>query len=118
MAKDKNDSMTIRTGSEEKKKSFKDRSKELKANGYTQSDIFEAGLLALEKGYGEQQILYKKNKMIAERDNALHEVIEKNQMIEAYNRQLKDRYSNRYKELDVNDNIKKIYDSEGNELKN
>ena len=105
-----NDSMTIRAGSKEKKEDFKIRCKNLKAKHITQAEIFEAGLLALEGGNTEQQIIYKKNKTIAERDEAILKVKDSNMRIEAYNRQLKDRYKSRYGELSLDDNIINLYD--------
>jgi len=109
------DKYQIRLGSEDKKEEFKKRCKNLKdSKGYTQADIFEAGLMALEGGNDEQQLIYKKQKAISERDNAIAQVNSLNNLIEAYNRQLKNKHKTRYKDLDVAASVKAIYDSEGN----
>ena len=118
MAKDKNDSMTIRAGSEEKKEDFKQRCKKLKSNGITQAKIFEDGLFMNEKQKTptEEYLINKRAMVIAERDEAIKNVIAKNKLIEAYNRQLKDKYSNRYKEYTPTTDVRILYDSEGNEM--
>lgn len=110
------DSFTVRAGSESKKEDFKKRCKNLKnSKGCTQADIFEAGLMALEGGTDEQSIIYRKQKAISKRDNAIAEVNSLNKLIEAYNRQLKNKNKTRYSELDVAvSGIREIYDSEGN----
>lgn len=107
----------FRTKTSSQKKDFYDRSKILKAKGITKADIFEAGLLALEKGASEEQILRRKNLLINKRDEALKEANDSNKRIEAYNRQLKDKFSYRYKDLDVNDNVLiiKTIDNSGTE---
>ena len=116
MAKDKKDTMTIRAGSIEKRDEFKKRFKNLKPKGYTQADIVEVGLITLESGNKEQQLLNKREKAIAERDELIKEIITKNKLIEAYNRQLKDQYANRYKDHAIDKDVKIMYDSEGNEI--
>lgn len=118
MAKDnRKDIYPIRLGSEDKKEEIQKRCKQLKdSKGYTQVEIFEAGLLALEGGNDEQQIIYKKNKTIAERDKALIKVKDSNLRIEAYNRQLKNKNSSRYKDLKIDEDVIKIYDEKGNEI--
>ena len=107
----------FRTKSLRQKKNFQDRSKTLKSKGITKADIFEAGLLALENGSSEEQLLRKKNFLINKRNEALKEASDSNKRIEAYNRQLKDRYSSRYENLPIEDNviIIKIVDSSGAE---
>jgi len=110
------DKYQIRLGSEDKKEEVKKRCKKLKAKGYTQADIFEAGLLALEEGNKEQQIIYKRTKTIAERDKALIIIKDSNLRIEAYNRQLKNKNSSRYNDLKIDADVIKIYDEKGNEI--
>ena len=119
--KNKNNSsdyVGFRAKTEEQKEEFYNRAETLKSKGISKADIFEAGLLALENGSSEEQLLRKKNVLINERDSYLKEASDSNKRIEAYNRQLKDRFS-RYKNLDVNDNVLtiEILDKEGNEYK-
>lgn len=116
MAKDKKDLIGVRAGSEEKKEELKKRCKELKKDGYTTADILEIGLITLEKGNSEKQLINKREKAILERDELIKEINTKNKLIEAYNRQLIDKYSNRYKDHAIDKDIRILYDSEGNEI--
>ena len=111
-----NDYIGFRAKTEAQKREFYKRSENLKAKGYTKSDIFKAGLLALEKGESEQQLIYQKNKAINERDKYLMQTIALNEYIGAKNRRLKDKFS-RYKELNINDGVIILFDSKGNKIK-
>ena len=74
-------------------------------------------LIFLRRDYLNRQILRRKNLLINKRDEALKEANDSNKRIEAYNRQLKDKFSYRYKDLDVNDNVLiiKTIDNSGTE---
>lgn len=118
--KDKNktsDYVGFRAKTEKQKEEFYNRADTLKEKGISKADIFEAGLLALENGNSEEQILRKKNVLINERDSYLKKASDNNKRIEAYNRQLQDRFS-RYENLDFKDNVLtiEVYDKEGNKL--
>ena len=110
------DYVGFRAKTEEQKEEFYNRADTLKAKGISKADIFEAGLLALESGKSEEQILRRKNILINKRDEHLKEASDSNKRIEAYNRQLINRFS-RYENLDVNDNVLtiEVLDKEGNE---
>ena len=99
------DYVGFRAKTEEQKEEFYNRANTLKDKGISKADIFEAGLLALENGNSEEQILRKKNVIINKRNSYLKEASDNNKRIEAYNRQLKTRFSERYKNLDVKDNV-------------
>ena len=109
------DYVGFRAKTEEQKEEFYNRANTLKDKGISKADIFEAGLLALENGNSEEQILRKKNVLINKRNSYLKEASDNNKRIEAYNRQLKTRFSERYKNLDVKDNVLtiEITDSSG-----
>ena len=112
-----NDYIGFRAKTEAQKREFYKRSENLKAKVYTKSDIFKAGLLALEKGESEQQLIYQKIKAINERDKYLMQTIALNEYIEAKNRRLKDKFNSRYKELNINDGVIILFDSNGNKIK-
>lgn len=99
------DYVGFRAKNEEQKEEFYNRANTLKDKGISKADIFEAGLLALENGSSEEQLLRKKNVLINKRNSYLKEASDSNKRIEAYNRQLKTRFSERYKNLDVKDNV-------------
>lgn len=99
------DYVGFRAKTEEQKEEFYNRANTLKDKGISKADIFEAGLLALENGSSEEQLLRKKNVLINKRNSNLKEASDSNKRIEAYNRQLKTRFSERYKNLDVKDNV-------------
>lgn len=99
------DYVGFRAKTEEQKEEFYNRANTLKDKGISKADIFEAGLLALENGSSEEQLLRKKNVLINKRNSYLKEASDNNKRIEAYNRQLKTRFSERYKNLDVKDNV-------------
>ena len=110
------DYVGFRAKHEQQKEEFYNRAETLKDKGFTKADIFEAGLLALENGNSEEQLLRKKNVLINERDSYLKKASDNNKRIEAYNRQLKNRFS-RYEKLDFKDNVLpiQVFDTEGNE---
>ncbi len=113
----KNDIINFRAGSEEKKKKYKDRIKKVtESKNIRQIEIIENGLLVEEGKDEEQTFLNKKNRMKAIRNNALDEVIKANAVIEAYNKRLKDLNPNRYKFLNEEDNVIKLYDEKGNRI--
>lgn len=99
------DYVGFRAKNEKQKEEFYNRANTLKDKGISKADIFEAGLLALENGSSEEQLLRKKNVLINKRNSYLKEASDSNKRIEAYNRQLKTRFSERYKNLDVKDNV-------------
>ena len=116
--KNKNNSsdyVGFRAKNEKQKEEFYNRSKTLKENGFSKADIFEAGLLALEKGNSKEQLKRKKDKDINERDSYLRKDKELNNHIEAINRQFVFKYG--FKEYYVKDNVLNIdvTDKEGNE---
>lgn len=118
--KDKNktsDYVGFRAKTEKQKEEFYNRADTLKEKGISKADIFEAGLLALENGNSEEQILRRKNVLINERNEYLNKAMDSNLRIEAYNRQLYNRFS-RYKDLDFKDNVLtiEISDKEGNKI--
>ena len=110
------DYIGFRAKNDKQKAEFYYRANTLKDKGISKADIFEAGLLALEKGNTIEQIQRKKNKAINERDSYLREAINLNNKIGAYNRQLKFKPDGRFKELNVKDNVLTIqfFDNEGN----
>lgn len=112
------DYVGFRAKTEKQKEEFYNRANTLKDKGISKADIFEAGLLALESGNSEEQILRRKNKEINERNELLKEALDINKRIEAYNRQLKFKPNGRYKEIDFLDNVLtiNIFDKEGNEI--
>lgn len=116
MTKKENDVYTLRVGSAEKKADFKSRTQELKENqNITQREIYEAGLRVFEKGHSEAQILNRRNKTISERDIFFNLFIEKNRLITAYNRQLRNK-NKRYKDFTDEKDVIFVFDEEGNLL--
>lgn len=118
--KDKNktsDYVGFRAKTEKQKKEFYNRANTLKEKGISKANIFEAGLLALENGSSEEQLLRKKNVLINKRNKCLDEAIDSNKRIEAYNRQLQYKFS-RHKDLNLADNVLNIevLDNEGNKI--
>lgn len=84
---------------------------ELKAMGISENDIIIAGRLLEEKALDKlldvsvDEILTKKNKLMAERDEAILKVVDLNKRIEAYNRQLRTK-SYEYAGLSLLDGVK------------
>lgn len=84
---------------------------ELNAMGISENDIIIAGRLLEEKALDKlldvsvDEILTKKNKLIAERDEAILKVVDLNKRIEAYNRQLRTK-SYEYAGLSLLDGVK------------
>lgn len=111
-----NDVYTLRTGNAEKKAEFKERTRKLKEEkNISQREIYEAGLKVYEKGNSEAQILNRRNKTIAERDTFFNLFIERNKLIIAYNRQLRNK-NKRYKDYTDEKDVINVFDEEGREL--
>ena len=116
MAKKENDVYTLRVGSADKKDDFKSRTQKLKEEkNITQREIYEAGLRVYEKGNSEAQILNRRNKTITERDTLFNLFIQKNKLIVAYNRQLRNK-NKRYKDYTDEKDVINVFDEEGKEL--
>jgi len=115
MATNNNDLYNFRAGSEEKKKDFQDRTRKLNENNVSAREIYEAGLRVFEKGNSEAQILNRRNKTIAERDTFFNMFIERNKLIMAYNRQLRNK-NKRYKDYDDEKDVVFVFDEEGKPL--
>ena len=116
MAKKENDVYTLRVGNADKKADFKSRTQKLKEEkNITQREIYEAGLRVYEKGNSEAQILNRRNKTIAERDTLFNLFIQKNKLIVAYNRQLRNK-NKRYKDYTDEKDVINVFDEEGKEL--
>lgn len=112
MAKE-NDVYTLRVGSADKKENFKRRTQKLKEEkNISQREIYEAGLKVYEKGHSEAQILNRRNKTIAERDTFFNMFIERNKLITAYNRQLRNK-NKRYKYYTDEKDVVFVFDEEG-----
>lgn len=115
MAKE-NDVYTLRVGSADKKENFKRRTQKLKEEkNISQREIYEAGLKVFEKGNSEAQILNRRNKTISERDTFFNLFIERNKLITAYNRQLRNK-NKRYKDYTDEKDVIIVFDEEGNPL--
>ena len=116
MAKKENDVYTLRVGNADKKADFKSRTQKLKEEkNITQREIYEAGLRVYEKGNSEAQILNRRNKTITERDTLFNLFIQKNKLIVAYNRQLRNK-NKRYKDYTDEKDVINVFDEEGKEL--
>ena len=116
MATNNKDQYNFRVGSADKKKDFQRRTKKLKEEKKVSArEIYEAGLRVYEKGNSEAQILNRRNKTIAERDTFFNSFIERNKLITAYNRQLRNK-SKRYKDYTDEKDIIRVFDEEGKEL--
>lgn len=113
----KNDIVNFRAGSEEKKDEYKERiRKATESNNIRQIEIVENGLLVIEGKDEEQTVLNKKNKTKAVRNEALDKVIESNALLRAYNLRLKALNPNRYKFLDEEEGVLKLFDEKGNRI--
>lgn len=118
MSKNKGHTIGIKTNKTEAEE-IKLRCDNLKVTkGYSKKDVFLAGLLALENGESESNLLYRKNKEIHERDKLLKDVIGLNRHIRGLNSKLRANYNRHKKNLDPDDNVLtiKVYDSKNNEL--
>lgn len=116
MATNNKDQYNFRVGSADKKKDFQRRTKKLKEEKKVSArEIYEAGLRVYEKGNSEAQILNRRNKTIAERDTFFNSFIERNKLITAYNRQLRNK-NKRYKDYTDEKDIIRVFDEEGKEL--
>ena len=79
------DYVGFRAKNDKQKEEFYNRANTLKDKGISKADIFEAGLLALENGSSEEQLLRKKNVLINKRNSYLKEASDSNKRIENYN---------------------------------
>ena len=94
----------------------KDRiKKEAEALGLSIYDLVISGLKVEKKTNSESNILHRKKQAVNERNDYISKVIEKNALIKALNRQLKDRFS-KYEELSEEDQVVNIYNDKGNRL--
>lgn len=117
MATNNKDQYNFRVGTAEKKAEFKDRTNRLKEEkNITAREIYEAGLKVYENGRSEVQILNRRNKAISERDMFLEMFLQSNNKITALNRQLRYK-NNRYKDYTDEKDVIKIYDRNGEEIK-
>ena len=79
-------------------------------------ELVEAGIRAEKKPNTRQDLEYKKRSLIYERDAMITQVQDMNKRIEAYNRQLRTRYPNDYKDLPDSHGTNFVYDKDGNLL--
>lgn len=114
--KRKNNIFNFRVGSEEDLKDLRKRTKELKSKNTTPKEIYENGLLIEEGKQQEATYLAKKGLSKAVVNNALEEIISHNALIKAYNLRLKDLNPSRYKHLDQEDGVLKLFDENGNRI--
>lgn len=113
----KSDIFNFRTGSHEKKEELKKRTDKLKkTKDITQREIYEAGLLVHEGQHQESSFLNKKTREIATRNDMLDELIKSNAAIQAYNLRLKSLNPQRYKHLNKDDGIIKLFNENGNRI--
>ena len=111
------DLYNFRAGSAEKKDELKTRTKVVtESNNVTQKEIYEDGLLVNEGRDDERTFLNKKYMKKAMLNDALDTVAEMNAVIMAYNRRLKNLNPSRYKFLDDEDGVVKLYDEHGNRI--
>lgn len=111
MAK-KDNLIGFRTPTEKDKEKIKE---EAEALGLSMYELVISGLKAEKKINSESDLLHRKKQAINERDRYISKVNEKNSLIEALNRQLKNKYS-KYEELSDQDKVLNIYDEKGNRL--
>lgn len=102
--------------SEDKLQDFRKRTKEAKANNSTPEEIYENGLLIEEAKDEEKTILNKKLLTISKRDEALYILSDYNHRIRAYNLRLKSLYPSKYKNLDPEKDVIKLFDENGNKI--
>ena len=111
MAK-KDNLIGFRTPTEKDKEKIKE---EAEALGLSMYELVISGLKAEKNINSESDLLHRKKQAINERDRYISKVNEKNSLIEALNRQLKNKYS-KYEELSDQDKVLNIYDEKGNRL--
>lgn len=115
MATDNSDLYNFRAGNNETKKEFQQRTEKLKEKNISPRDIYEAGLMVFEAGNTEQQLLFRRNKTITERDVFFNLFIDRNIKISALNRMLRNK-NNRYNDFDDNKDVIKLFNKDGAEL--
>ena len=103
----------FRTPTERDKERVKREAESLCMSMY---ELVEAGLRAERKPNTKQDLEYKKRSLVYERDRLISDVQDLNKRIEAYNRQLRDKYPNDYKDLPDSNGTLYIYDKDGNLL--
>lgn len=114
--KKKNNLIGFRTPSEEEKEILK---KEAESLGLSMYELVKIGIKASTKGLNagsEQNLLFKKQYAINERDEAIIKITDLNRRIESINRRLKSVNSSRYKDLPEDDSVIHIYDKDLNSL--
>ena len=114
--KRKNNIFNFRVGSEEDLKDLRKRTKELKSQNTTPKEIYENGLLVEEGKNQEATNLAKKQLSKAIINRALDEIITNNSLIKAYNLRLKFDNKSRYRHLDEEDGVLKLFDENGNRI--
>lgn len=115
--KKKNNLIGFRTPSEEEKEILK---KEAESLGLSMYELVKRGIKASKtkgtKAGSEQNLLFRKQYAITERDEAITKIIDLNRRIESINRRLKHANSSRYKDLPEDDSVIHIYDKDLNSL--
>lgn len=112
MAK-KDNLIGFRTPTEKEKERIKEEAENL---GLSMYELVISGLKAERKINSESDILHRKKKAVNERNKYISLVNERNLLIEALNKQLKDKYKSKYKELSEEDQVINIYNDKGNRL--
>ena len=115
MKKKKNKVFTFKT-TEENLQDFRKRTKSAKANKTTPEEIYLNGLLIEEGKDEEQTVTNKKLMKISLRNKALDDIIKYNALIKAHNLRLKDLNPSRYKNLDPEKDVIKLFDEHGNRI--
>ena len=79
-------------------------------------ELVEAGIKAEKRPNTRQDLEYKKRTLIYERDELISQVQDLNKRIEAYNKQLRNRFPKDYEDLPDSNGTLFIYDKDGNLL--
>lgn len=115
--KRKNNIFNFRVGSEEDLKDLRKRTKELKSKNTTPKKIYENGLLVEEGKYNDEATyLAKKQLYKATVNKALDELASNNSLIKLCNIRLKDLNPSRFKHLDEEEGVLKLFDENGNRI--
>lgn len=102
--------------SEDKLLNFRKRTKEAKANNTTPEEIYENGLLIEEAKDEERTVLNRKLLAVANRNEAIYILNDYNSKIRAFNLRLKAIKSDKYKDLDPEKDVIKLFDEKGNRI--
>ena len=84
--------------------------------GMSMFELVEAGIRAERKPNTRQDLEYKKRSLIRERDELISNAQDLNRRIEAYNRQLRNKYPEHFKDLPDSNGTLFLYDKDGNLL--